>query len=119
MSTQVGWLVELTIKDGRHDDLRTLIAEMVYNAKANEPGTLDYEWSISPDGRTCHLLERYADSASALAHIKTFEERYAERFVDVMTPTRVTAYGHFSPEARAALAAQHPTFMEPVGGFSR
>jgi quinol monooxygenase YgiN len=119
MHAQVAWLVELRIKEDRHGDLRTLIAEMVLNAKVNEPGTLDYEWSVSPDGATCHLFERYADSSAALAHTKTFGERFATRFLDVLTPIRLTAYGHFSPEARAALAPQHPIFMEPAGGFSR
>lgn len=119
MSSQVGWLVELQVKDGRHDELQRLIAEMVDSAKTNEPGTLDYEWSVSPDGRTCHLFERYADSPAALAHTKTFVERFSTRFLDLLTPIRLTAYGRFSPEARAALAPQHPIFMEPVSGFSR
>ena len=119
MNTQVAWLVELRIKDGRRQDLRTLIAEMVHSADANEPGTLDYEWSISPDGTTCHLFERYADSAAAIAHTNTFNARFVDRFLDVLIPIRVTAYGHFSPEARASLAPQGPIFMEPAGGFSR
>jgi quinol monooxygenase YgiN len=119
MNTHVCWMLEMQVREGRGDDLRALMAEMASATEANEPGTLDYEWSLSADGRTCHLWERYADSAAALVHGATFASRYAARFLDVLAPVRLTLYGSPSDEVKAALAAFSPVLMHPVAGFSR
>jgi quinol monooxygenase YgiN len=92
-SQHVSWMFELTIKAGRESDLRALAAEMSEATRHNEPGTLDYEWYISDDGRHLHLFERYADADAAMVHTHTFGERYMARFFDVLTPTRLTLYG--------------------------
>jgi quinol monooxygenase YgiN len=45
--------------------------DMVESTKA-EPGALNYEWFISEDGTSCHIYERYADSAAAMVHMGHF-----------------------------------------------
>lgn len=80
MSGQVSWILELDILEGRENDLRRLAAEMISSTNVNEPGTLAYEWSISADGKRCHIFERYADSAALLAHAATFGEKFAGHF---------------------------------------
>lgn len=119
MNTHVCWMLELQVREGREADFRALMAEMASATEANEPGTLDYEWSLSADGRTCHLWERYADSAAALVHGAAFGSRYAPRFLDVLSPTRLTLYGSPSDEVKAALAPFNPVLMQPAAGFSR
>ncbi len=119
MNTHVCWMLELQVREGRDEELRALMAEMAAATEAAEPGTLDYEWSLSSDGRQCHLWERYADSAAAMAHAATFGSRYAARFFDVLAPVRLVLYGSPSAEVRAALAAFNPVVMEPAAGFSR
>lgn len=119
MNGNVAWMLELTIQSGRGDDFRALMTEMVAATKANEPGTLAYEWSISPDGTTCHIWERYADSAAAMIHAGTFGAKYAGRFLEVARPVRQVVYGSPSPELRAALAGFGPVYLEPAAGFSR
>jgi quinol monooxygenase YgiN len=119
MSGQVSWILELQIRQGRENDLRNLAAEMVEATKTNEPGTLDYEWSISADGKRCHIFERYADSAALLAHAATFGERFAGRFMAILTPVRFVVYGSPTADARDAIADLQPVYMQPVGGFSR
>ncbi len=37
---------------------------------AKEPGTLMYEWSMRPDGKTFDVLELYQNSDAVIAHIK-------------------------------------------------
>ena len=119
MNNHVCWMLEMQVREGREDDFRALMAEMASATEANEPGTLDYEWSLSADGRLCHLWERYADSAAALVHGAAFASRYAARFFDVLATTRLTLYGSPSDEVKAALAPFNPVLMQPAAGFSR
>ncbi len=119
MNGHVCWMLEMEVREGRESDFRTLMAEMAAATEANEPGTLDYEWSLSADGRTCHLWERYADSAAALVHGAAFGSKYAARFFDVLATTRLTLYGSPSDEVKAALAPFAPVLMQPAAGFSR
>ena len=118
-SAHVAWVFELKVKDGRGDELRALMAEMVDATQAGEPGTLDYEWYISEDGTRVHLYERYEDSAAVLAHLGTFGERYMSRFFGVMSPERVVIYGAPSAAVREALKGLGPTVMGQAAGFSR
>jgi quinol monooxygenase YgiN len=119
MNTHVCWMLEMQVREGRDDDFRALMAEMAAATEANEPGTLAYEWSLSADGRQCHLWERYADSAAALVHGATFGSRWAARFFDVLAPVRLVLYGSPSDEVKAALAPFSPVVMAPAAGFSR
>src|SRR5260370_41450288 len=67
MKEHVSWVNELAVKDGALETFRELMEEMVSGAR-NEPGTLAYEWYISHDGGTVHVVETYADSAAGGAH---------------------------------------------------
>ena len=67
-------MLELEVQDGRENDFRALMTEMIRATEANETGTLSYEWSTSADGKQCHIYERYADSTAVLAHLATFGE---------------------------------------------
>ena len=51
MNTHVCWMLELQVREGRDEEFRALMAEMAAATEASEPGTLDYEWSLSADGR--------------------------------------------------------------------
>ena len=119
MSTHVSWMLELEIQQEHESALQSLMEEMVEATKANESGTLDYEWSISADGKSCHLFERYVDSAAALTHLGTFGEKYAGRFLEVFKLVRLVVYGSPSTAAQEALAGFNPVYMRPLGGFSR
>lgn len=119
MSDYVAWMLELNIREGELENLKALIQEMVESTRANEPGTVNYEWSFDAAEKTCHIWERYADSAAAMAHIGNFGEKFAERFMAALEPTSFTLYGHPSEEVREALSAFGAVHMAPVGGFAR
>jgi quinol monooxygenase YgiN len=119
MSDTVSWMLELSVAPGREKELRALMEEMVGATRAGEPGTLSYEWSTSEDGRVCHIYERYADSAAVLAHLKTFDEQFMSRFNELLAPVRMVIYGSPSAPIREAMADTNPTYMKPVGGFTR
>lgn len=119
MSDVVQWVLELNIKEGKYGDFEALMAEMVAATKADEPGAHVYEWFASDDKTTCHIYERYADSAAVMTHLGNFGAKFAKRFLDVLEPTRLTVYGNPSDEARAALAGLNAVVMGEVGGYAR
>ncbi len=119
MATHVSWMLELDIQSGREEDFRALMKEMVSATDANEAGTLTYEWSINADGTVCHILERYVDSAAVLTHLATFGEKFANRFLEVLKPTRLFVYGSPNAAVKEALAGFNPVYMESVGGINR
>ncbi len=119
MGGPVSWVMEMQVQPGRSDELRTLMEEMVSNTHANEPGTVAYEWYMNAEGSTCHLVERYADSAAALAHCTTFGARFAGRFMSLLTPTRCTVYGSPDAAVQRALSVLRPTYLGQAAGFHR
>lgn len=119
MADDVSWMLEMQVQAGREGDLAALMAEMAAATERNEPGTLAYEWSLSADGRVCHLWERYADSAAAMVHARTFGERFAARFFAILTPVRLVLYGSPDETVRDALRAFNPVFMRRAAGFTR
>jgi quinol monooxygenase YgiN len=115
MGEQVSWQVELAIKPGALDDFRALTAEMVESTRG-EPGVLSYERFVSADGQVVHVYERYADSAAAVAHLRTFVRKFGGRFVGMVDRKRFTVYGTPSAELRGMLDEFGATYLEPFGG---
>ncbi|MDT8436645.1 MAG: antibiotic biosynthesis monooxygenase [Gemmatimonadota bacterium] len=118
MSEAVSWILQLSVREGRLDDFRSLAREMVESTRS-EPGALAYEWFLDDDGGVCHIYERYADSGAALAHIATFGERFAERFMDCVEPKGAYVYGNPGPEVRNALDGLGAAYLGPLDGFFR
>ncbi len=119
MSETVRWVLEVAINQGELDNFKALMNEMVAATQANEPNTTNYEWFISDDGQTCHLYERYADSAATMTHLASFGENFADRFLAAVAPTRFVVYGNPSAEVREALAGLGAVHMAQIGGFAR
>ena len=111
-------LLELQINDGQTENFKQLMKELVTNTEANEPGTLNYEWNLSSDGKTVHVYERYADSAAIMTHLGAFAN-FVPRFMEVFSPIRLSVYGSPNDEVKEAVAAFGPEFLAPAGGFSR
>ena len=121
MNRHVSWVNELAVKDGKLETFRELMEEMVSGARI-QPGTLAYEWYISPDGGTVHVVETYADSAAVVAHhvSEGFAlQNWARRFTDCVDVARVVVYGDPNAEARVILDRLCATYHSAWGGFSR
>src|ERR1700676_623310 len=120
MTERVTWVNELAVKAGKLETFRELMEEMVSGAR-NQPGTLAYEWYISNDGATVHVVETYADSAAVVAHhvSEGFEfKNWAGRVVDCVDVTRVYAYGDPQAAAREILDRLGATYHSAWGAFS-
>ena len=118
MSTVVSWNLQQAVRDGRLDDFRSLMHEMVESTRA-EAGAQAYEWFITEDGTTCHLYERYVDSDATMVHLGTFGARFAERFLSCVEPTGFNVYGDPSDEVRGVLDGFGAVYMGRFGGFAR
>lgn len=118
MSKAISWNLQMSVRDGRLNDARALMREMVA-ATDQEPGAQEYEWFLSGNGKTCHIIERYADSAAAMVHLGNFGSKFADRFLACFEPTSLLVYGEPSAEARAALDGFGATYLGWLGGFRR
>ena len=114
----VSWVVEFSIKTGQLDTFKALVEEMVKSAR-NEPNTLTYERFMSEDNITCHVNERYADSAATMTHLGTFGEKFAERLLSAVDVSRFTAYGAPNDEVKGVLGGFGAVFMGQLNGFAR
>lgn len=119
MSDTVHWVLELSVKPGKLDGFKALMAEMVEATQANEPDTTHYEWFISADEQSVHIYERYRDSAAVMTHMTTFGDKYAERFLDAVQPSRFVVYGNPSEEVMNTLGPIGAVHMPQIGGFAR
>ncbi len=121
MNDHISWVNELAVKDGKLETFRDLMEEMVSGAR-NQPGTLAYEWYISPDGGAVHVVETYADSAAVVAHHISegfLLQNWPRRFADCVDVTRVAVYGDPNAAARVILDRLGATYHSAWGGFSR
>jgi quinol monooxygenase YgiN len=119
MSDTVSWILEMAIKPGQLDNWKALMEEMVEATQSTQPDTTIYEWFYSGDGSTCHIYERYTDSAATMVHLKAFGENFAERCLAAADPTCFTVYGNPNAEVRGALSGFGAVFMEQLGGYAR
>lgn len=117
MADSVHWIVDMVVQPGQLDAFKTLMAEMVESTKT-EPGVLDYEWSLGPDGQTVSIHERYRDVESSVAHSAKFREKWAPRFFAMATPGKFIFFGEPGADRRARLKCPI-VVLEKLGGFSR
>ena len=119
MDKHVFWIFELAVKEGKFDNLKNLMGEMVAAAKKNEPDTIGYEWTVNDDNTHCHIHERYADSNAAIRHLATFVDKYAGRLMEIGSATRFIVYGNPNDDVKKSLDGFGAVYMPTIGGFAR
>jgi len=118
MSDAISWQVELAVKPGELDNFRALTRDMVAFAMS-EPGVLVYERFVSEDGATVYVYERFADSASAAAHLMAFGKLFGKRFTAMVERRWFRVYGAPSDALRAILDPLGVVYLRLFDGFSR
>lgn len=119
LQENVFFIVECKIKPEQFDNFLKVAAQMSEVVKSKEPGALNYEWTVSPDRTMCYILERYASNEAALAHMKVFNEEFADNFNKVVEVTGFTLYGNPGPDLLEALEVAPGTNRVQVAGFAR
>ena len=97
----VYWTLTLDLNKGQDDAFNALMDEMVAATK-DEAGSKSYEWFRSGD--TVKINERYETNADAGIHLGIFGEKFAERFLSILSPTGLQVFGPAEGGVREGLA---------------
>ncbi|MBX7041891.1 MAG: antibiotic biosynthesis monooxygenase [Ignavibacteria bacterium] len=119
MSKNVHWIIEASVREGKLEDLKGLITEMVDATKASEPGAINYNWNFNDDESYLYLYERYADSDAALVHMGNFVKNFAGRFMSFLEIKKFVAFGDISDQMKKALSGAGAKVMTDHAGFDR
>lgn len=84
-----------------------------------EPGTLVYEWYATEDGRTWHIIERYANATDGDSHVKGFAENFAGRFFELIDGCEAIVSDNATPYIRGVLEGITPLYVGQRGGLNR
>jgi quinol monooxygenase YgiN len=117
MSKTIYWVIALEILPGQTTPFQEIAAKLIESTRS-ESGTLAYEWALSENGETCHIFERYVDSAAVKIHLERSAKLVGQLFA-VSSPLSFVIYGSPDDEVKRLLADAHPVYMQPIGGFSR
>jgi len=97
MSKVIRIVAEMSINDGQDKEFERLVTEMVGKVVGNEPGTLDYGWYLSADGRTCTIVEAYQDGDALMTHMANIGALF-QSLMENCQVTRVNVYGNAPDE---------------------
>lgn len=117
MHPHIACLFSLAVKPEALAEFKALISRIVA-ATQLEPGTLIYEYSISEDKSTVHILERY-QANSVVSHVDTTFAPFGERFLELCTITSLVVYGTPDAQVRKRLDPFGAIYMTPFDGFAR
>ena len=116
MFENIGWIVEAKIQNGKRDEFKAVVDEIVSATRA-EGGTLNYQYYVSDDGDVL-VYERFADVESAHIHISNWDN-FADRWLAAAPAARMVHLGDLPDELRERHAALAPKMLKPFGGFAR
>ena len=116
MFENIGWIVEGKIREGKRDEFKAVMEEIVA-ATSPEEGTLNYQYYVSDEGDVL-VYERFRDVEAAHAHVTTWD-KYADRWAAAAEPTRMVHLGNLPQDLRDRHAALAPKLLRPFGGFAR
>jgi quinol monooxygenase YgiN len=103
---------------GQLDNFKQL-APKVIAAVTEEPGTLMYEWTLRPDGKTFDAIELYQNSDAAVAHVKHVLSIFGKDLGKVQKEVQFVVHGSPDETAKQALAQLKPVYQAPIDGFTR
>jgi quinol monooxygenase YgiN len=112
---EIAWLFELELKPENRAAFEALVPEMVEETRKAEPGSRAYQIFVNEG--SVNVFERYDDSEAALEHMKNFGERFAGRFMALVTPVRFTLLGSPSPELLEVVGPIGAIVNTPLGGY--
>jgi quinol monooxygenase YgiN len=87
-------------------------------AVAEEPGTLVFELSVQPDGKTVDLLEIYQNAEAFVAHVKHMRAEFGQQ-ANLRKPGKIIVFGSPNAEMKEILARREPVYETYIDGFMR
>ena len=80
------------IRDGRLDELKSAVADLVEFGRANEPRPIVYEVYVDPTGSRMTVVQVHPDSASMEHHMTVAGPAFAG-FAELITLSTMDVYG--------------------------
>jgi quinol monooxygenase YgiN len=118
MDSKVQYKVEFTLQAGQQESFKKMIDQLIIQVKANEPGTLNYQFYFNEDETICQVIEHYNDSPAMLHHLANVMPALTE-VLKISSITKLEFFGPLSEEAHAAAAAFGAVFYSSYDGFTR
>ena len=103
---------------GQMDNFKQLATKIVA-AVAEEPGTLAYEWTLRPDGKTFDVVEIYRSSDAMVAHVNHVRSTFGKDLGQVQKAVQLVVYGSPGEPLKQVLAQLKPVYQAPIDGFTR
>ncbi|CAI8429268.1 MAG: Uncharacterised protein [Flavobacterium sp. SCGC AAA160-P02] len=118
-STKVLGLAELIVNKGfSSSDVEEFLSRFSKFVRETEPGTYDFGYFISSDGKRVNLVEKYYTSSDFVYHLNNFEQsEYSKEFMTLFTLDKVIIAGDASDELKAKAIAYGAELRPQVGGW--
>ena len=100
------------------DNYKERIKRILATVAADEPGTLVFEFSVQPDGKTVDLLEMYQNADAFVAHVKNMRAKFGQE-VNLRKPGKIVVFGSPNAEMKEILARRDPVYETHLDGFMR
>ena len=118
-SQRVLGLAELKVNKGfSSTDVKEFLKRFSKFVRETEPGTYDFGYFISADGKHVNVVEKYYDSADFVHHLNNFESsEFAEKFMTIFSLDRVLVVGNSSDALKAKVKGYGAELRENIGGW--
>jgi quinol monooxygenase YgiN len=111
--------VDLTIQEGKCNEFEGIARTMIAGSH-DEPGTLEYDFFLSNDGKSCRLVESYANPDAMLAHFKgRVVQELVPRLLETSSLAGFEVYGNPGPEMTQMLTGFGAEIFDFWNGISR
>ena len=118
-SQRVLGLAELKVNKGFSvSEVEEFLTRFSKFVRETEPGTYDFGYFISSNGKKVNLVEKYVTSSDFVHHLNNFEQsEYAKEFMTLFTINKVIIAGDASDELKAKAKAYGAELRPQVGGW--
>lgn len=118
-SKKVLGLAELIVNPGHSPtDIEEFLLRFSRFVRKTEPGTYDFGYFISPDGKRVNLVEKYYTSSDFVHHLNNFEaSNYSKEFMTLFSLNKVIISGNASDELKAKAKAYGAELRPQIGGW--
>lgn len=118
-SKRVLGLAELKVNKGySSSDVEEFLIRFSKFVRETEPGTYDFGYFISSNGKRVNLVEKYYTSSDFVHHLNNFEKSdYSKEFMKLFTLNKVIIAGDASDELKAKAKAYGAELRPQIGGW--
>lgn len=119
-STDLELTIDLTVKQGKGSELRSLFQTTAPRIQKDEPGTTQWRLAIDAAGQRAVAFDRYASPKDFVTHFHTAQTSgFLEKFMALVDIKQVTVVGDVDGEAKQILDGLGSAYFNQVAGFDR